>query len=117
MLVSRCAKLGGTEILRYRRRDTIRYDFGVTRHDHLYRRWATAAAVLRLVERERPEAVRRLQEWVLRVPAVEHGPPSNADTDKVITAWCRELNLACKAIEDEALTIATGGQPVGDASS
>jgi hypothetical protein len=73
--------------------------------------------VLRLVERDRPEAVRRLQEWVLRVPALEHGTPSNADTDKVITAWCRELNLACKAIEDEALTMATGGKAPGDAAS
>jgi hypothetical protein len=74
--------------------------------DYSYRRWAAADTIIRIVRRDRPDAVRELCAQLHGVFGFQE-TCFNDETCEVIAAWCSGLNLGCEAIrfEVEALSL------------
>ena len=71
----------------------------------VYRGRAVANAMLKIVRRERPDAVQQLRTRVFEVFDFRDWSCLNDATKQVVAAWCDELHLGCKAIKDEVFTL------------
>ena len=81
-------------------------NLGLVPPDYSYRRYAAADAVLRLVQRDRPEAMQQLRSRVRAVIGLDEDDAFDAATLDAVTTWCDELRLRCEDIEFAALCLA-----------